>query len=664
MVENNFLRQLLLLQQDGKGAISAPANWGNQPLLQIKTYLDQTIEYLVQNILDGRTDRTNARWHFFVGSPGNGKSAGTGELVQRLVKAGYKICDSAGTPFADLASGVIPYELEVFEPGSAFPCALVAQDASVVPDPFDPAADPAGALCALLQRAAERGVSAIVCTNRGVLEKAFATHYLDKKSNEALWFRAISASTLGRDGFSQSFAGRQRKTFAKVEFSYTNLDRRSLLLNSQSFEQLIEKATEEASWKVCNECSARALCPFFQNRVWLQDEDLKNSLISVVREAEILSGQVIVFREALALISLILSGCPHDYKDGAPCRWVHQEIEAGRYFDLLSRRIYMILFSAYTAYGLEEHPEDARAQKEGISYLGQLVPERAATLCSEALGPVLASKASLSSDVGVERLLGKQGIFRSIDPFSDISAQRSHDRWDNEAKPPLAFLGEHATALEHKCAEVWTALRDAAETRGDHCHAPFWKLQRWITSFTYRAGALFDREVAFCEEIDQLFKILSVSETAEEGDLRLTLKVQEELRRMLHADGAGTAISPFGRLKGEWADSNLKAEIDIKANANGQSVALPLKIGPNTSVPLSALAFAWLKRRIDRRMSDACYPIEYLQTAEDALVKAASESQYSLVPSGVELIVSLPEGEHPSSLSMKRINGRVILDAF
>ena len=185
-----------------------------------------------------------------------------------------------------------------------------------------------------------------------------------------------------------------------------------------------------------------------------------------------------------------------------------------------------------------------------------------------------------------------------------------------------------------------------------------------MTAFTYRAGGLLEGQVAFRSEVDALFQILSVSDPPDDNDLKLIQQLQEELWKMPQADGAGIAISPFGRLKGEWVRSKLKAHIDRKANARGHSIVLQLKFGTHTHIPLSALAFAWLKRRIDRRMSDACFPIEYLQTAEDALVRAASESQYSLEPSELELVITRPSGEQSPAISMKRVDGRVIIDGI
>lgn len=85
VMRNNFLVELLALQQDGKQAISSPSNWINQkPLLEVPTKLDEIIEELGNAILSKKGNNTIARWHFFIGSPGNGKSAAVGKLCRFL----------------------------------------------------------------------------------------------------------------------------------------------------------------------------------------------------------------------------------------------------------------------------------------------------------------------------------------------------------------------------------------------------------------------------------------------------------------------------------------------------------------------------------------------------------------------------------------------------
>lgn len=115
--DNPFLIELLALQQDGEQAISAPTNWSTPPLLEVETPLDKTIDALVDDCI-GRTDSTSGRWHFLVGSPGNGKSAAVGKLVRKLqAKHQCSIIDEdTRKTLTDLPATPVPYALDVYEP--------------------------------------------------------------------------------------------------------------------------------------------------------------------------------------------------------------------------------------------------------------------------------------------------------------------------------------------------------------------------------------------------------------------------------------------------------------------------------------------------------------------------------------------------------------------
>ena len=83
---NDFLLKLLSLQQDGEYAISAPTNWiDHEPLLEIPTDIDSIIDELSNTMLTNNKKNEVARWHFIVGSPGNGKSAAMGKLCKKLI---------------------------------------------------------------------------------------------------------------------------------------------------------------------------------------------------------------------------------------------------------------------------------------------------------------------------------------------------------------------------------------------------------------------------------------------------------------------------------------------------------------------------------------------------------------------------------------------------
>jgi hypothetical protein len=190
---NDFLVDLLALQQDGKQAISAPTNWTTQePLLEVATGVDVIIRRLCNTILRDGDNNSIARWHFFIGSPGNGKSAAMGKLCRYLVRnRSCRVMDENNVPIEELETTAVPYALRVYEEGNPFASAMVVQDASVVRNPFAPDVDPASELVATLEEAWEKGISLVVCTNRGVLEKAYRERYLDREFNTKSWFKIM-----------------------------------------------------------------------------------------------------------------------------------------------------------------------------------------------------------------------------------------------------------------------------------------------------------------------------------------------------------------------------------------------------------------------------------------------------------------------------------------
>ena len=160
--ENVFLRHLQNLQQDGSGAISLPAGWLQAPpLLEVETPLDAELTGIIATL---GNEAGPKRWHFFVGSPGNGKSAATGKLVRKLASLGWTFTDQDKTPLENLPQSQIPYLLYAYRPGQAYAAAWIAQDASVVPDPYSERVDPVVEFGKVLEDAAKKPVSLIACT--------------------------------------------------------------------------------------------------------------------------------------------------------------------------------------------------------------------------------------------------------------------------------------------------------------------------------------------------------------------------------------------------------------------------------------------------------------------------------------------------------------------
>ena len=131
----SFIMKLLDLQQDGNGAISAPSNWKTPPLLEVQTDLDNIVEILCEEVTTRAGSNKVGRWHFFVGSPGNGKSAIVGKIYRDLkenLDCEFIAQTTEGAIlFEDLNPGEIPYLIKVQESSHSFACCWLAQDTSV-----------------------------------------------------------------------------------------------------------------------------------------------------------------------------------------------------------------------------------------------------------------------------------------------------------------------------------------------------------------------------------------------------------------------------------------------------------------------------------------------------------------------------------------------------
>jgi hypothetical protein len=673
MTTNDFLFDLLALQQDGKQAISAPTNWTTQePLLEVATEIDGIIEQLGDTILLGDSSNTVARWHFFIGSPGNGKSAAMGKLCRHLVRdRSCRIMDEHDVSIEELEPTSVPYALRIYEDGNLFASAMVVQDASVVRNPFAPDVDPASELVATLEEAWEKGISLVVCTNRGVLEKAYRERYLDRDFNTKSWFKIMREFvengdiTLDGDlGGDWAFDSRTHVfTRAKITFSY--LDNHSLLLGDDIFDRLVQKATNESHWAACSECEQASLCPFKANRDWLADANARAKSLRVLRRAEVLSGQIIVFREALAFLSLVLAGCPRDYGNNHPCQWMRDKAQANDIFALAMRRIYMSVFASFSSYGLEIDSKFHKRQVEALSLLNALAKDSNHD-AGEHIEHVLTASPP-STDVGVRRLTGSQGFLAEIDPWCECLPQDFLDEWDGN----LAVMAsrEHPlfTEIEKRCTQTWSQLEELIESTPSH-EAPrcYWALRRWSSNFLIHFGGLLEGRTCWGKELDEFIKVLETIvkdpayRTTEEK--RRIRELDRQLEALLAAgvnERSGQDALPLSEavtLSGRWVADNLRPRIDASRKSGSLSIAVKFRGGEKAA--LGARAFLWLSKHLHGKLDTRCFPRELLTGVVDARIRASARGRnaYSFADEDVELMINAGGG---AAFRLSRFDGDV-----
>ena len=672
-VTNDYLLELLALQQDGRQAISAPSNWTTQiPLLDVQTDIDEIVDDLSDAILEKNGENRTARWHFFIGSPGNGKSAAMGKLCQRLLDGNVcRVLDESGVAINDLDGSVIPYAIYVYERDNKYASTHIIQDASVVRNPFSPDVDPAEDLLRTLAETWEKGNSLIVCTNRGVLEKAYRDKHTDQNVNTKPWFKILREIVLAKNSLhgklsSQRDFDNKKTVFKNVAIAYSHLDNRSLLLGRNTiFNQLLEKATNQDNWHSCQSCSSNHLCPFKANRDWLVDSELRKSVIRLLKRGEIFSGQIIVFREALALISFILAGCPRDYNDIHPCQWVKSRVAKNDVFSLAVRRIYMCLFGSFCPYGLE--PCDS-LREEQLDALKELISENVEeeTEVKEAVDHVIFGQHP-TTDIGVTRILGSNGVFASIDPIKESLPANFYEYWDSDFETFQSNNVNGFGAVEEKCALVWKKLEDKIEFIAKH-RAPeaHWAIRRWSSNFFLHLGALVEGYSAWADELDQYAQLLEILKPT--GDSRLTIDekkrkrdLDKRLEEILDAtsgeEAAGTIqLTDTVTLAGDWVSNELKPESVV--NEESGSMSLAIEFLDEERAVLGAPMFLWLTRRCEGKLDRRCFPLELLVGATDARVRAASKGNYSLENNDVELIIKT-NSDNREVFKITRFDGEV-----
>lgn len=663
---NSFVAKLIRLQQDGKEAISGPANWLDPPLLEVATDSDADLQELLDGMCPGKGTAGRGRWHWLVGSPGNGKSAKLGLLARRLLDRGYEILSEDGVALGELDARFPPYLLEVREPGKPYRFAYLVQDASVVREPFGAACDPAEDLADLLREAVTHGVSLLLCTNWGVLQRLFDRGHTDPEVREEPWFRAVRTAVRGGREPTTVYSGAGGKAvFDEMVVTYEVLDNRSLLIGSSVFERLVAKATDEERWVGCEGCPSLRLCPLRANRDDLVSEDHLQQILDILRRAEVLDGQVLVFREAVALVSLFLAGCPNDHGGMSPCEWVHGLVESGDVFGLMARRVPALLFGSSRCHGLEPsngadrrrgsiHGVQLAAIKE-VSGLLDRVPE-----AQQAIQAV-ASGEHLSVDVGVTRLLGPDGILRRLDPSLDPRNAVLLDEFTASVTTNSPDAPRGIGELERRCIHYWDTAFDAIEAAADPVSGLglyFW-IRRWQTTRLAWIAAVSEGATAHQTELDNYITFLSSSGGGSELLAKLK-RLEEVLEQLLAPRGRGSSgveveLAASMWLSGRWAEAELRPQLEH--GRDKASNALFVKMSKNHPFLLTAESFVWLSLRHDLGLSDLSFNPDLLESLRRAQAQAAAASRYSLQDDDVRITVL---GENGTRYELERTRGYLL----
>lgn len=660
--ENEFLNQLLWLHQDGKEAISHPRSWASPPLLEVETKQDRKVSEIVEAIK--RANSGTGIWFSWTGSPGNGKSAAVGKIYRDLRESyDFKVRNSNDdlTPIEDTDPAEIPYRIEVHPRDERYAVCWLIQDASVLPDKYSSVAEPAKGLLNELDNAYRKGVSVVICANRGVLEAAIALIMTNNSDYEGEnWPDLKKIITVFDQGscidiFDLRPEG-TRPPFSKVKVEAEILDNKSLLIGNEDnpFSRLLDKATAAESWQACETCSLSSYCPWKQNRELLADDAIKQNFLKILGRAEAFGGQVIPFRAAIALVSNLLAGCPDDYQgtSSTPCFWVKEQVKEGNFFALLGKRVYMQLFSSFSPMGLESITMLQEKQLEALGH-GLVNSESLSNKSKKALSFLLKPEKWPSTSLGLDWLLDIDGILQKLDPINSPLPSEFLDDWTGTANPFIHSTPD-ASGLETVCEEIFIELVGLVDSGVQGSTQISWQLKRWISAFTLRLGALLEGKTHWSERLDKFVEILAIcrKEIKDDNEFRKENAFKSKLTKAM-----GTASSDdFIKVNENFEVTSRSARESLQPRISSEqpsNLLLSIEYGKER-FQLKGELLVWLLSVGDGKMLEISVPEDVNSHLVDTRNRASSSVGYASDEDATIRLTNTQEQE-----TLQRVEGRV-----
>jgi hypothetical protein len=520
---NPYTVELLQYSAERDYCISRPETWTARPPLVVDTPLHTEMVALADELWSGPSELV---WYFLVGGPGNGKSEGVGAFVRRINAnaraAGKRPVFEAGK---GQGGSSIEYEFDAALPKGRM---WLIQDVSV---PRSSGSDPAKDLLAALGLCVNPGAHLLACANRGMLLRAMR---IARKEENYKWLVRVLEAV---DEQSRESAKAETAIFREdlkgkqVEIRVWPLDHESVLYGQGEgnpwaepagsvLDQILAKAAGEENWeqKACTNCACRSVCPMLGDAIWLRNDARRHSMLKVLRTAEVLSGQRIVLREALGLVSMVLVGSPSDFVDAGgfahPCEWVHKRVspasrkprDTRALLDLLSHRAYQDVFGRPTPTALAL--DVVHQQRDGW------LPE-----ALRVLGPVGKTVADALLDVdkgfakqtGPLRLVGPHGVLPPLDPAMDSAWCAQHSiSTDGQAAELCQIGATHQGELEKELGDLVAALENAAKALPPHEDPAkaFAAIYRWASAIYVRLVGLALGETPLSESVGNYLALL------------------------------------------------------------------------------------------------------------------------------------------------------------
>ena len=312
---------------------------------------------------------------FLVGGPGNGKT-GAAEYFLMKLYGGDTI------PEYEKANGRITFRKQISDTIDGI---VVIEDATTVPhDSFR--SDMLEFALRAQEDSAYKRYAYIACINRGVLadcinesdEEQYATAFIAALS-DVVSVGETSPNMWSLDGNRRFLRDVRWKKHISNVYVWP-MDAESLIdknlfggeIKNTPGYKLIHRIFEQADCSECNTCSNNDLCPFRENLLSMKEKNGLSDFLYFLHAFEIVTGNKILFRDILAMCSVVFVGNEREYKiikgdktvDTTPCKWVAYHaniIKSGSAnealassFLLISRRFSQILFGDYSEFSVKD----------------------------------------------------------------------------------------------------------------------------------------------------------------------------------------------------------------------------------------------------------------------------------------------------------------------
>ena len=620
--KNDFLIDLLAFQQDGALSIVGADTWKKEHPLEISTNKTERARKLAKKFIESE----DPRWHFYIGSPGNGKSHLVGLIYKSFIEAGWT-CE-------ELNESKTAYKYCWKRPGDKFSSVWFIQDASSVKNAFLDNSDEALDLAKELEDASRRGVSVVVCANRGILGRVMETSEYRESDN---WSNSIPGLL-----HNQSDELKDINLGDKIiKLTSEELDAESLTSNKAIIiKDLLNTIVNEPRWSACEDCSYTKHCPLFANKESFKNDANQNRFINLLKHSEILSGQIMVFRELLAFTSLIFAGASIDYLNEHPCDWVRDRVDSKNLISLLSKRFYYVMFSSNEPSGLERN---TNLKKQQLTKLNKLLEfyKREGVLNST-LDSFLGTSLP-TTEYGINRFLGEDGSVSSLDPVRSGLDNSFLNDWSvdsNEINNSIEAINEDFTFLEKDAIKFWKETIDFIDKGSFEDASSLAKLiERWSSSFLLRMGGFYKDKTWMKDNLDEYCKILETllpaNKRPDSEKKSLVKKVQKELDKILldlsdmPADIKGVRISESLVVSGEGIDNHIKIKIENSTNPPHLNLTCSFGSQQSSDFNLDGLKYVWLKGVLDKKLIGRSLPHRLFESILQSRSRSVAKSNYT-----------------------------------